>query len=433
MSSENMDAVMDAEEQAQGLVPKLRFPEFQEAGDWAYQPLGAFANILDERVGSKTYIPYSITSGIGLVSQQEKFGRTIAGSQLKNYFVLQPQDFAYNKSATKEYPQGFAVMFEGDAPGCVPASIFTCFRIHDSSVSAKYLNFLLRGNLHGRWLAKYSAVGARATGSLAIDDKDLLALPVPLPAGNTSTTEQQKIADCLSSLDAVIAAEGDRLAALKDHKKGLMQQLFPAKDQTTPRLRFPEFESAVAWVETPLGQLAEYQNGKAYEPHIVENGRFAVVNARFISTDGTVRKSSNSALMIADKGDVLMVLSDLPNGKALAKCFLVDADDTYAVNQRIVRLKPHAVGSEFLFFMLNRHPFLLSFNDGQNQTHLSKDNVLNCPILHPSDEAEQRQISDCLASIDQRIMAQTDQLLALKRHKMALMQQLFPSPYEATA
>jgi type I restriction enzyme S subunit len=39
--------------------------------------------------------------------------------------------------------------------------------------------------------------------------------------------EQQKIADCLSSLDTLITAETEKLDALKTHKKGLMQQLFP--------------------------------------------------------------------------------------------------------------------------------------------------------------------------------------------------------------
>lgn len=42
--------------------------------------------------------------------------------------------------------------------------------------------------------------------------------------------EQQRIADCLSTLDARIAAEADKLGALKTHKKGLMQQLFPSPE-----------------------------------------------------------------------------------------------------------------------------------------------------------------------------------------------------------
>jgi type I restriction enzyme S subunit len=48
----------------------------------------------------------------------------------------------------------------------------------------------------------------------------------------TGLGEQQRIADCLSALDAGIAAEADRLAALKTHKRGLMQQLFPPPEET---------------------------------------------------------------------------------------------------------------------------------------------------------------------------------------------------------
>ncbi|WP_419624918.1 restriction endonuclease subunit S, partial [Thiolapillus sp.] len=51
--------------------------------------------------------------------------------------------------------------------------------------------------------------------------------------------EQQKIAHCLSSLDEVIGLQAKKVQALKQHKKGLMQQLFPAEGETTPRLRFP--------------------------------------------------------------------------------------------------------------------------------------------------------------------------------------------------
>lgn len=417
----------------QGLRPKLRFPEFRDAGEWVEKPLGEFASLISERVGKREFIPLSITSGVGLVSQEEKFGRTIAGQQLKNYLVLRKGDFAYNKSATKLYPQGYAAMYQGDEIGCVPSSIFTCFSVTDKSVAKTYINYQLSANLHGRWLSRFTTIGARANGSLNVDDHDLLALPVPLPEGPAKFAEQQKIAECLSSLDALIAVETDKLAALRDHKKGLMQHLFPSEGETTPRLRFPEFLNAGGWEERPLGEIATYQNGKAYEPHIVEAGRYIVVNARFISTDGLVKKWSNNPLLIAAKDDILMVLSDLPNGKALAKCCRVAEDEKYAVNQRIARLTPHGVRSDFLFPVLNRHPYLLAFNDGMNQTHLSKDNVLTCPILLPSDEEEQIAIADCIASLELKITAQSDRLGVLKAHKLGLMQQLFPSLDETAA
>src|SRR5690606_17307678 len=146
---------------------------------------------------------YTITSGVGLVSQQEKLGRTIAGNSLKNYIVLQRDDFAYNKSATKAFPQGFVARYVGEERAAVPNSIFTCFRVKEDKVAPAFLDNLFATNLHGSWLRNRIAVGARAHGSLNVSDDDLMDLPVPLPGGSLSLAEQQKIADCLTSLDEV--------------------------------------------------------------------------------------------------------------------------------------------------------------------------------------------------------------------------------------
>jgi type I restriction enzyme S subunit len=208
-------------------IPRLRFPEFQDEPEWSAQNLGAVASLINERAGNNNCIPMSITSGVGLVSQQEKFGETIAGNQYKNYLVLQKNDFAYNKSATKEFPQGFIAKYSGDEPAAVPNSIFTCFRAHKDEIVPDFLNYLFLGNLHGKWLRKYIEVGARAHGSLSVEDEHLMSLPVPLPSGESSLAEQQKIAQCLTSLDELIAAQAKQIDSLKSHKKGLMQKLFP--------------------------------------------------------------------------------------------------------------------------------------------------------------------------------------------------------------
>lgn len=415
------------------LVPKLRFPEFQSAGNWTTKKLGALATISTEKVGTNSCVPMSITSGVGLVSQEDKFGRVIAGDSYKNYLLLKPHDFAYNKSATKEYPEGFLTLYSGTKLAAVPNSIFTCFRISGDSPDVRFLNYQFSDNLHGRWLRQFIQVGARAHGSLSINDNDLMALPVPVPAGTTSVDEQKKIADCLSSVDELIAAQARKVDALKTHKKGLMQQLFPRDGETQPRLRFHEFKDDGEWVTEPLVHLADYENGKAYEKDIAENGKYVVVNSRFISTDGAIRKYSNADYLIAKTGEVLMVLSDLPKGKALAKCFFVEADDRYAVNQRVCRLKPTRIDGKFLYYILNRHPRLLAFDDGLNQTHLSKGGVTECPLCVPAEKAEQQRIAACLSSLDALITAETQKLEALKTHKKGLMQQLFPSPEEVDA
>jgi type I restriction enzyme S subunit len=109
----------------------------------------------------------------------------------------------------------------------------------------------------------------------------------------------------------------------------------------------------------------------------------------------------------------------------LAKCFYADADDCYAVNQRVCRLEAESIDGKFLCLLLNRHPKLLAYDDGMNQTHLKKDAVLQCPLLVPPVLEEQQRIASCLSFLDDLIAAQSDKLDALKIHKKGLMQQLF--------
>ncbi|GIV50105.1 MAG: type I site-specific deoxyribonuclease specificity subunit [Candidatus Kapaibacterium sp.] len=208
-------------------TPRLRFPEFRNAGPWEVKRLGEVAEIITERVADRECTLLSVSAGVGLIPQIEKFGREIAGRQRSNYFVVRKYDFAYNKSATKEYPQGYVGLYEGDELAAVPNSIFVCFRPNLEKIVPRYLMFLFEANVHGKWLSRFIAVGARAHGSLNIDNQDLLNTPIPLPPSTQDSGEQQKIADCLSSLDELIELEAKQLEALQTHKKGLMQQLFP--------------------------------------------------------------------------------------------------------------------------------------------------------------------------------------------------------------
>jgi type I restriction enzyme S subunit len=204
-------------------VPKLRFPEFRSTREWSETKLGTIAESINERAGENKYILMSVTSGLGLIPQKEKFGREIAGSQYNKYYVIRKWDFAYNKSATKQYPEGYIAMLKDIETAAVPYSIFTCFRIINKKILPQFLDYLFHDNFHGKWLRKFIEVGARAHGSLNVDTGILFKMPIVFPSLN----EQQKIVDCLSSLDVLIAIQNQKLEVLKLHKKGLMQQLFP--------------------------------------------------------------------------------------------------------------------------------------------------------------------------------------------------------------
>ncbi len=405
------------------LTPKLRFPEFRDAGEWTTETLGSVAKISTEKVGKNTCIPMSITSGLGLVSQMEKFGRIIAGNSYANYLLLKKNDFAYNKSATKEYPEGFIALYSGDELAAVPNSIFTCFRIKGDSPVPQYLNYLLLGNLHGRWLRNFIEVGARAHGSLSIDEDDLLALPVPLPSGQTSLPEQQKIADCLSSVDELISAQARKVDALKTHKKGLMQQLFPREGETQPRLRFPEFENDGEWEPKTLVDVCRMQAGK------------------FVSA-ADIKEKNEGELFPCYGGNGLRGFTSTHTndgvypliGRQGALCGNVKlaSGRFHATEHAVVATPNQGVDEVYLYYLLD----LLNLNrfaTGQAQPGLSVDVLEKVPVAIPHNESEQQRIATCLSSLDDLIAAQTQKLEALKTHKKGLMQQLFPSPKELDA
>jgi type I restriction enzyme S subunit len=429
------------EEATPALVPKLRFPEFRDAGGWTTETLGSVARISTEKVGENTCIPMSITSGIGLVSQMEKFGRIIAGSSYSNYLLLKKNDFAYNKSATKEYPEGFIALYSGDELAAVPNSIFTCFRIKGDSPVPQYLNYLLLGNLHGRWLRHFIEVGARAHGSLSIDEDDLLALPVPLPSGQTSLPEQQKIAECLSSVDELIAAQARKLDALKTHKKGLMQQLFPREGETQPRLRFPEFQNAGEWEEGCLADIGTVLQGYGFpERHQgLKNGDYPFYKVSDISKSLAAGKVfiEESANYINESLLKELRAKPIPEGTTIfAKIGEAIRSNKRAITTVSCLIDNNAAGvkrikgkaTDFFIYLVMEQISLIEHAGGVVPA-VNKSAIEAIPVKFPEIEEQQR-IADCLTSLDDLIAAQTQKHEALKTHKKGLMQQLFPSPEE---
>lgn len=399
-------------------APERRFPEFHEAGAWETVSLGSVASISTKKVGDKASIPMSITSGVGLVSQMEKFGRIIAGESYKNYLLLQKNDFAYNKSATKEFPEGFIALYAGEELAAVPNSIFTCFRVKEDAIAPSYLNYLFLGNLHGRWLRKFIEVGARAHGSLSINDRDLLALPVPVPAGPNSLKEQQKIADCLDSADALIAAQGRKVEALRAHKKGLMQQLFPQEGETQPRFRFPEFEGAGEWSVKSLGKVAENLDNRRVP---ITSGSRVAGDVPYYGASGIVDYVEG---YIFDE-DLLCVSEDGANllARTYPIAFAITGKTWVNNHAHVLRFK-HDFTQKFVEVYLNSIK-LDDFITGMAQPKLNKAKLDSIPIPLPK-EPEQKRIADCLTSLDDLMAAETRKLDALKAHKKGLMQKLFP-------
>ncbi|OJX68434.1 restriction endonuclease subunit S [Magnetospirillum sp. 64-120] len=431
------------------LEPERRFVEFQDEGPWATVPLASVAKISTEKVRDNTCIPMSITSGVGLVSQMEKFGRVIAGDSYKNYLLLKKHDFAYNKSATKEYPEGFIALYAGEKLAAVPNSIFTCFRIKGESPSPQYLNYLFLGNLHGRWLRKFIEVGARAHGSLSINDSDLMALPVPVPAGSNSLKEQQKIADCLDSVDALITAQGRKVEALRGHKKGLMQQLFPQEGETQPRLRFPEFERAGEWEGVPLSKMVNGLDAgvsvnsgdrPAMNNEIGVLKTSAVTSGIFEPLENKVVFDDEEISRVKEPVHADTIIISRMNTPALvgASAYVRNSLPNIFLPDRLWAAKPRrGTSMRFLAFILGSdrgRAALSSLAGGSSGSmkNIAKSDILAILLTVPS-PPEQQRIADCLTSLDDLIAAEMRKLDTLRTHKKGLMQQLFPRVGEADA
>ena len=420
------------------LAPRLRFPEFRDAGEWHSQPLGELAFIIKEKAGDRKCVLMSIKAGVGLIPQIDKFGKEIAGQQYKNYIILHKNDFAYNKSSTKEYPEGFIAMYAGSEIAAVPNSIFTCFRIKVDNISHQYLNYLFSCNFHGKYLRRYVTVGARAHGALAIDDADLLSLPIPYPMANSSFHEQQRIADCLSSLDARIAAETDKLDALKAHKKGLLKQLFPAEGETTPKLRFPEFRDLGEWVRKKVCQIADIYKGKgiskanlsiAGEQPCIHYGELYTLYSEVITNVTSKTSLSAENLFLSKVNDVIIPSSgETKIDISRSSCVMKD-NVALGGDLNVIRSCQNGIFISY-YFNGNLKEVIAKIAQGDTVVHLYPTQIGQLIILIPS-KKEQQRIADSLSSLDELIAAQAQKISLLKEHKKGLMQQLFPVPNEA--
>lgn len=397
-----------------GAIPKWRFESFDSYPKWNIKKLGCLMKPINERAGDKKYILMSVTSGVGLIPQVEKFGREIAGNSYKNYYVIRKNDFAYNKSSTKEFPEGYISMLKEYEEAAIPNSIFTCFRVIDDEYEPLFFEQLFNTNYHGKWLRKYIEIGARAHGALSIDTKHLWNMPVAVP----KLPEQQKIADCLSSIDDLISAEEKKLLLLNDYKKGWMQKLLPAEGKTVPEWRFPEFQDSVEWEKIPLGQISLITTGKLDANAMVEDGkyRFYTCAKEFFKIDKYA--FDTEALLISGNGaNVGYIHYYKGKFNAYQRTYIL-----HEFKKNICYVK------YFLEGHLSRR--IAKEKNAGNTPYILRGTLSEMEIIIPEERAEQEKIAKFLSGIDDLIRTQTDRIEALKQHKKALMQGLFPAAEE---
>lgn len=420
----------------QALVPRLRFPEFRKANSWNTLPLCAVFDRLKTKNTENNENALTISAQLGLVSQLEYFNKRVAAKDLRNYYLLHKGDFAYNKSYSKGYPMGAVKPLKMYDKGVV-STLYICFRAKRGYEDSFFEHYFESGLINPE-IEKIAQEGGRAHGLLNVGVKDFfekINLIVP------QKKEQQKIADCLSSLDALITVQADKLDALKAHKQGLMQQLFPREGETVPQLRFPEFRGAAEWEKkrledmsergsghTPNKKISSYYNGGVKWVSLADSNKldkgFIFDTKIEISKDGL----NNSSAVLHPKGTVI-----LSRDAGVGKSAILYSP--MAVSQHFIawRCNKSKLSNWFFYYLLQKMKTTFeSIAMGNTIKTIGVSYFKEMTITVPS-LREQEKIADCLSSLDALITAQADKLNALKAHKKGLMQQLFPSPEQVGA
>ena len=397
------------------LVPKLRFPAFRGAEGWKETALSVIADPVTERAvqGEEDNV-LSLSAEHGIVLQSEFFGKKVAGDNSERYLKIVRNDFVYNDRTTKASTFGTIKRLSKHSGGIV-SPIYKCFRFHDDE-NPVFWEWYFESGTHTKALAGLVNEGARA-GRFNISISQFLSTSACRP----NEPEQQKIAECLRSVDELIGAQARKVDALKTHKKGLMQQLFPREGETQPRLRFPEFRKAGGWEEQTLFDACKMQAGKfvaAAEIKEQNTGDLFPCYGGNGLRGFTATRTHDGVYPLIGRQGALCGNTKLATGRF------------HATEHAVVATPNRGVDAVWLYYMLD----LLNLNrfaTGQAQPGLSVDVLEKVPVTIPSDEAEQHRIASCLSSLDALITAEAQKLEALKTHKRGLMQQLFPSP-EAT-
>lgn len=398
------------------LIPELRFPEFKSEGEWESPNLSKISDVI---MGSSPSSTSYNENKIGLPLLQ-------GNADIKNRLSA-PR--IYTTEITKECEVGDILLSVRAPVGTVAKSLHNaCIGRGISALRAKKPNS--QEYLY-QWLFSYeSSWGKISQGGTfdAVNSDDIRNLLVPIP----NPKEQQKIASCLSSLDEVISAHSQKLDLLKDHKKGLMQNLFPQEGEKVPKLRFKEFEKDGEWNFKKLNKLGNLLNGLTYSPDDVreegllvlrssnvQNGLIDLNDSVYVRTDiqGANLLKPNDILICVRNGSKNLIGKNaiIPKGMPLS---------THGAFMTVFR----ATNPEFVFqlFQTDFYDTQVKADLGATINSINGKNFLKYEFPVPENPKEQQKIALCLSSLDALITTQTEKIEQLNLHKKGLMQGLFP-------
>jgi type I restriction enzyme S subunit len=351
---------------------------------------------------------------------------SVTEKSIESYKVVQVGDFIISLRSFQggiEYSRYRGI--------CSPAYVILRRRIKGSD---EYFRHYLKTDGFIRVLTK-NLEGLRDGKMISYAQFSELLLPIP------GQEEQTKIADCLNSLDELIAAQARKVGALKTHKKGLMQQLFPREGELQPRLRFPEFQDAGEWETRRVDERGSVLAGKALA--VKAPGAMRPYLRTKNVLDGSIDLSDVLKMPMTDAefsrfeildGDVLLNEGQSLELVGRASIYRGEFRERCAMQNQLLRFRAFSTTcAEFAAQYFRKCQKDGTFANVATQTtsvaHLGSSRFSALELAWPS-LSEQHRIAFCLSNLDALITAETLKLEASKTHKKGLMQLLFPSPDE---
>ena len=415
-------------------IPALRFPEFQNDGEWKMYKLSDIAVRKGKKNAKEIGLPvYTNSATHGVISQEDYFDREIVTKDnLVNYGIIELDDFVYNPRVSTAAPVGPISRNKLDKG--IMSPLYLIFGFHKGDIN--FYEYYFKSTHWHNYLKAKANYGARFD-RINIATDDFMDMPMPYP----SLREQKKIADCLSSLDKEIDATKRKLEQLKEHKKGLMQKLFPAKGKTLPELRFPEFIGTKEWTPKQLGFIGETfggLSGKSAEdfgtgkPFVTYKQVFNSSEIDF-SECALVQVSENEVQNSLQYGDILVTMSSetpdevgytaVVTNKNIPECYL----NSFCFIYRL--FDDESIDTKFLIYLFSNDAYraaVVRIAQGITRFNISKTKFKEIELVIPENKNEQIKIAETLSSVDKQIAEYDKKIKALELHKKGLMQQLFP-------
>lgn len=241
-----------------------------------------------------------------------------------------------------------------------------------------------------------------------------------------SLPEQRKIADFLSAVDDVIAAQQAEVDAWEQRKKGVMQKLFSQE----VRFKADDGSDFPDWEEKTLGEITGLFVGKSFTSELNKNGRYVVMDMGSVSSDGSIidAKLTDLDRDILRRGDLIMPKDDIGGGLIIGKTAYIPCDDKYVCGDHVYRLRFNSeIDGLFMHYEINSSGPQRRLGrkvTGSAQLGLNSKSVSSETVSVPS-LPEQRKIADCLSSMDEVIQKSKDELAKWQELKKGLLQQMF--------